>query len=118
MKLDIRADEQSLAAFLRDYVGRRLHARLDRFGPDITRLAVDVSDANGPRGGVDKHCRITAHLAGLGDVCAESIDSEAQVAIDRTVARIERAIARAIVRARGRNDDTVRGRSGEMAEGW
>ncbi len=108
MRFEIRADERTAAEFLRDYVQRRLRPALERFTPQMTRVAVEVGDANGPRGGIDKYCRITAHVVRLGDVFAESADSDVGVAIDRAIDRVERAVAKTIVRARARNSESVR----------
>ncbi len=117
MKLEIRADHQVAMAFLRGYAERRTRAALERFERDVTGVAVDVGDANGPRGGPDdKYCRISAHVPGVGAVFAKSAASDVDAAVDRAAERIERAVARAIARARGRTNDTLRNTASEREE--
>lgn len=115
MKLDIKATPQVALAFLRDYVERRLHTVVERFGLDLSRIAVDIGDANGPRGGVDKYCRITARIVRIGDVFTEAADARLQVAVDQAVDRIENVISRAVVRTRAHNGESPRNVPAEPA---
>jgi phage gp37-like protein len=88
---------------------------LERLGSVVTRVAVEVGDANGPRGGVDKYCGVSADLAGLPSVFVESIDADTGAAIDRSASRFERAVRRAVVRARERTRESARTRPAELA---
>ena len=45
-------------ATLPDHIERRLRFALDRFGDRIARVFVFLHDRNGPRGGIDKICRV------------------------------------------------------------
>lgn len=44
---------------------RRLTFALDRHQHHLTEVNVFISDLNGPRGGVDKLCQVTAALKGM-----------------------------------------------------
>jgi hypothetical protein len=62
----------------------------------VSRLRVvnvRVFDVNGPRG-VDKCCRITAHLLPSETVVMQEVDADLFVAIDRATRRIARPFTR------------------------
>ena len=91
---------------VRAYAERRILIALDRvLGVGATAL-VRLSDLNGPRGGMDKRCRITVREPGF-TAQAEAIDGDPFTAIDRACGRMarilrdDRAHARAHLR-RGR----------------
>ena len=53
------------------HLERRLQFALARFSGHIQRVQVVLEDQNGPRGGLDKHCRVVVRLREAGDVVAE-----------------------------------------------
>jgi putative sigma-54 modulation protein len=83
-----------------EHVDRRLHFALARFGPRIARATVALEDVNGPRGGVDKACRIVVRLRSGGDVVASVDDVDWHAAVDRATTRIGQSVAREVVRTR------------------
>lgn len=87
-------------AELVDHVDRRLHFALARFGPRIARATVALEDANGPRGGVDKTCRIVVRLRSGGDVVASVDDVDWHAAVDRATTRIGQSVGREVTRSR------------------
>jgi putative sigma-54 modulation protein len=95
VKIAIRS-KGKLPDRLRAYVERRIRFALSRFGNRIQRVTVRVADLNGPRGGVDRQCRAMADLGSLGRLTAESVDDSVRAAVDRTVDRIARSVARTI----------------------
>ena len=68
MKPTIVAKGVKLSRRLREYVVRRLSLTLDRKHYSIQAMKVRISDQNGPKGGVDKHCQIHLTLPGLPNV--------------------------------------------------
>ena len=103
MNVDVRIQSSDLDVALRDYVIRRLHFSLGRFAGRLGRVVVRVSDLNGPRGGVDKSCRVVAELAPSGEaVSSEAVDANLFVAIDRVTERIGRSFSRRLERERER----------------
>lgn len=94
MKIDIRTHRVELTEALRAYVERRLRFALGRFGERIAAVTVTIQDLNGPRGGVDKQCRITATLASAGHLRVEVLDAEITPAVDQAAGRIGRTVAR------------------------
>lgn len=102
MQVSIRGERAKLGVRLQEYIGRRLHFALGRFGPVIRRVNVRAGDVNGPRGGIDKRCRILVKLrvAGSSPITVETYDSDLHAAIDRSTDRIGRSVARALERKR------------------
>jgi len=62
MRFQIRGRNMRVGNQLRDQLEKRLQFALGRFEPRIRQVSVDLEDLNGPRGGVDKSCRIAVHL--------------------------------------------------------
>jgi ribosome-associated translation inhibitor RaiA len=84
----------------REYIRRKLGARLTKFARSIERVTVRVTDVNGPRGGVDQVCRIKVVLTGLPSVVVEERHADARAAIDAALRAIQRPVRRAVDRRR------------------
>jgi CBS domain-containing protein/ribosome-associated translation inhibitor RaiA len=76
----------------KDYLRRKLGRKLGKFASSIERTSARVEDVNGPRGGVDKRCRIKIVLSGLPSVVVEERHHSLQAALDGALARAERAV--------------------------
>ncbi len=96
---------------LRAHVERRLHFALGRFGGRVRQATVRLSDLNGPRGGLDKVCRIAVRLPAVRDLVVDDADGDLYVAIDRAADRVGRSVGRRL--ARGRSAD-----AGERQPFW
>lgn len=94
MYIDIQAHGIPLTAALRDHTERRLTFSLARFADRVRRVKVRLADVNGPRGGIDKRCRIQVTLNGLGEVVIEDTEADPFLAIGRAAERIGRNILR------------------------
>lgn len=80
-----------------DVARRRLEFALGRFASRVRSLRVRLTDLNGPRGGLDKKCLITARLDRPRRVIViEDIDADERVAVSRAVERLARAVSRAV----------------------
>lgn len=99
MQLDIRGRHLTLTVALLDRVDRRLRFALGRFDRSLGRVTVRLGDDNGPRGGVDKSCRVQLYAAGR-PISIEEIDPDMYAAIDRAAERTGRAVERALARLR------------------
>ena len=98
MQIDIEARDFPLTEALRSHAERRLRFALTCCGEHIRRVAMRLSDVNGPRGGADKRCRLQVVLAGLPDVVVEDTEADLYVAIDRATDRAGRTLVRKIDR--------------------
>jgi len=99
MRFDVRGRNLSVTAALRDHVIKRLRFALERVAPRLRRVAVQVADMNGPRGGVDKRCYVRVVLPGR-TITINELDRDLYVAIDRAAERAGRAVERTLERLR------------------
>lgn len=83
-----------------DYLRRKLGRKLGKFAPSIERASVRIDDVNGPKGGIDKRCRIKAVVSGLPSVVVEERHEALRAAMDRAMNRIERAVRKQVQRRR------------------
>lgn len=83
---------------LRELASSRLSAALQRLSPRVPRVTVELSDVNGPRGGVDKHCQLTLHTAGVGSVIVRAVASRWRIAFDEALARALHLLTRQLHR--------------------
>jgi putative sigma-54 modulation protein len=100
MKIQIRSKNMAMDEGMQEYVERRLLFSLGRFSPRISRVTVQVLDLNGPRGGLDKSCRIEVQMHPSGTVFVKDTDAHIHAAVDRAVDRLARAVGRTIERTR------------------
>ena len=96
----IRATEGDLSPDDRTYIRRKLGRRLGKFADVIERVSVRAEDVNGPRGGIDRVCRIKVVLSGLPSVVLERRDASLNAAVDGALAGVETAVRRAVQRRR------------------
>jgi putative sigma-54 modulation protein len=93
MRITVRASSRWVARLAR----RRFEFALSRFGYRVRSLVVRVTDVNGPRGGIDKRCRVTVELQGpTRTVVIDDVDTDPAIAVDRAADRTARTVARAI----------------------
>jgi ribosome-associated translation inhibitor RaiA len=86
----------------RALIRQKLGAKLGKFAPSIERVSVRMTDANGPRGGVDHVCTVKVVLSGLPSVVVERRDASPHVVIDRALRATEQAVRRSVTRRRMR----------------
>jgi putative sigma-54 modulation protein len=91
MQIAIRTSHLSLQPEQRQQIERRASFALARLSAMIKRVEVSLADTNGPRGGVDKRCRVLVHLGGGTTAFVEDHDSDLVTLIDRTMDRAGRA---------------------------
>jgi len=82
------------ATELRDLTERRVRFVLRRLGWLVPRAEVQMSDVNGPRGGIDKRCQVELRTDGAGSVVVTSVASDWRTALDRALARAARFLVR------------------------
>jgi len=82
------------ATELRDLTERRVRFVLRRLGWLVPRAEVQMSDVNGPRGGVDKRCQVELRTDGAGSVVVASVAHDWRMALDNALARAARFLVR------------------------
>lgn len=102
MKWELKDSGSRRPHDLADHIDRRLRFALGRFGSRVERLVVFLKDDNGPKGGIDKVCRILAKVRGCGIAMAAVVDSDWIAAVDRATTRIGHTVSRELERQRNR----------------
>jgi ribosomal subunit interface protein len=100
MNVQIRSRGMTITDGLRSHVERRASFALDRFAERVMSVTVRFEDTNGPRGGLDKLCRVEVALRGAAAVRASDRHSDLYVAIDGALHRAARAVSRTLHRER------------------
>jgi len=98
MHVDIQSQGFTLTPALRAYAERRLRLALGATGPKVLRVAVRLSDDNGPRGGEDMRCLVRIAVAGVPDIVIDDAESDLYIAIDRATDRAGRTLVRRLSR--------------------
>ena len=98
MRIDVQGLGFPLTPALLNHTERRLRFALTRTSDRIMRVVVRMGDANGPRGGEDKFCRMQVHLQGVAPVLIEDVGADLYTVIDRVAERAGRSVAKRIDR--------------------
>lgn len=100
MRLLVHDKKCAIDEELREYLELRLRFALSRFQHRIGKVTVHLKDLNGPRGGVDKQCRIAVGLVPNGSVTIEETDADVMRAIAHAAERAGRTVRRELERWR------------------
>lgn len=100
MHLDIQSRSFKLTQALLQAVTRSLNPLRHRFGSRLRRIQVRLSDVNGLRGGVDKHCLIVMEGGRRKTIVAQALSADMYQAITQAGRRAEHAFAHAQSQAR------------------
>ena len=100
MNIDIQSLGFSITAALAEHAKRRLQFVLTRRSDCIQRVVMRVGDENGPRGGVDKFCRIQVYLIDAPLAAVEDIGCDLYAVIDRATDRVGRVVVKHLDRSR------------------
>lgn len=98
MKLLVRLKDLNETKELREQVERRLGFALDRFEDRLSEVAVSFSDANGPRGGLDKLCRLHATLTAGPVISIEEKGEDQSAVLNSAAKRLAHSVGRELQR--------------------
>ncbi len=84
----------ALASYTKEQLKKALASQEDQ----VLGARVWLSDVNGPRGGVDKHCRFQIHLNGKKSVVVSETSENMYAAIARAARRVSTAVTRRVKR--------------------
>ena len=82
------------AALLRELAERRVRFVMRRLSWLVPRARVQLSDVNGPRGGLDKRCQIELKTEVAGTVVITAVDRDWRSALESALARASRTLVR------------------------
>ena len=100
MKIEVCVLGMVHSESLREHVRRRIHFQLSRVGSELSAAIVRIADVNGPKGGVDKCCRVTMRGPRLSPLVVEERSSDAYAAVDGALQRAAQTAGRRLERAR------------------
>jgi hypothetical protein len=86
----------------RDFAASSLETALGRFKRRITGVTVALEDLNGPRGGVDKRCRIVLGLRRDRTVVVQATAENEYAAIAEACSRVRSRVVRTLTSDRRR----------------
>jgi len=93
MQVEIRGKGLDVTGVLSTYIQRRLVFALGRFGRRVARVLVRVEDTNGPKGGIDKQCRVAVVVPHSRTAVIEATGSNIRATVNRAVAKASRYVA-------------------------
>lgn len=117
MKIEVRASNVPISEPLALHIMKRLDFALRRYAERIDHVIVRLVDLNGPKGGADKRCTLSAQLVSpVEKLIVVATDADAYVAVNQAAARLDSRTTRAIRRSRFANRPrTARRQSLRMA---
>lgn len=100
MNIDVRFRGQLSSGPLKEHIQDRARVRLERFAHDLSSVVVLVSDSNGPKGGVDKSCKVTVTGPHLDTHAVEKTASDAYAAADQALETAQHTILKLLEKRR------------------
>ena len=98
MTVSIRLRAIDATKELREEVERSLAFAVDRFEAQVEHVSIYLADLNGPKGGSDKLCQITATLRSGVRVQILNKGSEILAGVRRATSRLGHQIGRSVQR--------------------
>ncbi len=88
MEIDVRARRVVESEDLHKQIERSIEYAIDRHRSRIDRISVYLADLNGPRGGIDKLCQITADVRGTRPVQILESGDDLMTTVNRAARRL------------------------------
>lgn len=88
------------ATDVKETAEKRVRFAIRRLAWLVPRARVQLSDINGPRGGVDKRCQIELKTDGNGVVVVTAVARDWRTALDSAIARAARVLVRSVRRSK------------------
>lgn len=100
MNLTIRTRHVHLTPVLHEQIRHRLYTAFGRISPWIRAVDVTISDINGPKGGLDKQCRLRVRGRSIPGIVIEHVGVDTLAVIADVAERAEQAVLRSVRRQR------------------
>ncbi|MEM7782664.1 MAG: hypothetical protein AAF623_04865 [Planctomycetota bacterium] len=98
MQITVTDKHHLLSASSLSKIKARLYASFSKFGFRVSQIDLKVRDLNGPRGGIDKECKVVVRVERMGDIVVSSRDRTLTKAIPDTINRAARTVTRRLER--------------------
>jgi len=106
--IDVRLRGFELTDELRKAVEKIVTFAVDRYQTQVGKVSVYLADLNGPKGGVDKVCQITAKLSRGKPVLILEKGSKMLTTVNRAARRLGHRIGRNVQRQKRPDSQTFR----------
>jgi len=106
--IDVRLRGFELTDELRKAVEKIVTFAVDRYQTQVGKVSVYLADLNGPKGGVDKVCQITAKLSRGKPVLILERGSKMLTTVNRAARRLGHRIGRNVQRQKRPDSQTFR----------
>ena len=100
MEIAVRVRDIGWNEYLQSEVQRSVQYAVDRHRSQLGRISIHLTDLNGPRGGVDKQCRITADVRGARPVTILETGDNLLAVVKRAARRLGYRVGRRVHRRR------------------
>jgi putative sigma-54 modulation protein len=100
MQLAIHGQHLRLDSQIQEHIERQMDFALGQFDSWISGIDVYLEDVNGPRGGVDKRCRILVNIKYGKTIKVEDGDRDFTIAVNRAADRLRNAVGREVEKRR------------------
>ncbi len=94
MQIQVHGRDFVVTDAMLEHAERHLRFALSRFGADVRRVTVELSELTGPGCGSGKNCRIEVAFRKSESVVIENFDADLYAAISRAAERVGRAVSR------------------------
>lgn len=94
MHFQIRFTTPQQTAVDQEMLKNILAGQLERFQHRVKQVQLYIEDVNGPRGGLDKHCRCVVHLRRTAPIVIRDCDESIHAMIHRVADRASHALGR------------------------
>jgi putative sigma-54 modulation protein len=100
MHIEIHGQNLRVGDQIQKHVKRQMDFALGQFDSWISGVVVHLEDVNGPRGGVDKCCRVLVNIKHGKTIKVENVDRDFAVAINRATDRLRQVVGREVEKRR------------------
>src|SRR3954471_91421 len=101
MKVIIQGKQMRLSAGIKNYAHEHVVAQLERFyDNEAAELRVELGDARGSKGGLDKECHLTLRMPGARTIQIEESTQDPYASLDAAGDRLVRAAKKELGRMR------------------
>jgi putative sigma-54 modulation protein len=101
MKIAVRFLGLPPSDALRQHSERQARLHLARFDRDLDAVEIRIRDVNGPRGGEDMQCKVSAKGPRVRFASIAELSSDAYQSVGAALARLSRTVARTLGRTKG-----------------
>ena len=98
MQIIIQSKGVDIDQNIKNFVDNHMRFVFTRYGEYVICIEVMLIDINGPKGGIDKRCRVKLKLGSRATIVIQETQEDLYSAIKLCSARLKRSVERSITR--------------------